>query len=436
MELTATPADRLSVLRLGTGPIPARTLRIEEWGTLEVGGGGDLSVDELNALLAAWESCSGRSPEAFFRFGRNSVQARNWIGVLRTADLQLEVRPRSLSSLSGAEVTQLDTNLQRMIHVAAASVHVTGAGALSGGGQLLDSAVMLLIERTSEALRRDRPRLYRARSEETLGVRGRIDPRRSELRAISRPGVSYSTWVELSLDTPLLRYLKAVLLEARQSISLKSRRRADAFLVKLDDVTTQRRAAEIRPSVSLPRNDLWTQALAIADDIAERRVGGQFVGRVPGMASLVYTAGLFEAFVAAVAEAHFGPRAVSAQHEVLPGVWESGAPKGAAPFFIDLLLHQPTRGRPAAIDTKWKWLSTNRPSLGLPAGDLQQMIAYIATVGGERGSFVVPWVGAEMPSDINPTLRLPSGGTVKVCFVPLASEDIIAATAAALERGV
>lgn len=403
-----------------------RHVTLEEWEEVTVGPDSELTAVELGELLEAWRRVQPTSAEGLFRFTESGVAPRNWIGVLRSPSIQLEVVPRGLRSLSQDQRNRLDVNVQQMLSSVLLGSVQSGREESSGAGGRLDSAVTALVEQTRTVLRTHRPRLYRARTAAMSAPRGRVNPVPTDLLSLRRPGLVVSTWVELSDDAPELQVIKSVLASTRQRVSVRTWRHVEGLLVDLQGVSIidPWRCRTVRARRKM---NAWDAPLALAIDILDGRVGGLLAGDAQGDAELVNIARLFERYVAIAMRAEMiGTERLDAQVSKSPGVWESGPKVGRSPadFVVDLVYSQAGTAK-VLLDTKWKQLRLDADGFGIASADLQQMISYAHVAGCRDVALVYPWIGPRDPFSSPPRLRVFDGHTtVSVYCLPMVVDDV------------
>ncbi len=415
----------------------ARRLRVEEWQPIRLDGEDGLTGLELEGLLAEWMNVSGTSPEGFFYFASRSVSVRNWSGTLRSPEVELQVLPRGGLSLKPEDLAILDANLNHMLATALLGTLKSDLIATSGEGQRWDAVVKALADATMSALRHFRPREYRIREETAPAIRGRIEPVRTELLRLRRPGMTHSRWVELTEDVAGPRFIKSVLLLARSRLSYGTRRYIEPVLAELEGVSDSS-----SPWVELSRlskgrqSASWEMPIRIATDLLDGRVGGLFSGMAMGESEVLYLPDLFERYFASVALQFLADERtdVRVQEERSPGVWSHGPFSGIAHggmFRTDIELWDiPTGVVVGIVDTKWKKLEPTRASLGITSDDLQQMISYAQLARCSDVALLYPWMSGRSPFLSSPVLEI--GGAVRTRIhafcLPLLAEDIRSAT--------
>lgn len=412
-------------------------LTVEEWEEVSVGPGAQLDWSELSDLLAAWQRCQPNTSESLFSFGARTVRPRNWLGTLRGSAVQMEVIPRGAKALDSAQRQRLDANVNTMLTTSLAGFISSGATATTGEGSRFDASVIALVEKTLDALRTHRPRLYRSRSEESASTRGRIDPVATDLLALRRPGMTSSRWVELSDDSPELRLIKSTLLTVQHRVGIGARRHLDRLLVELEAVGTvdprkHRNARQPR------RPTTWEAAIALAGNILDGQVSGLLAGGAIGDAELVSMPTVFEQFVhCAMAEVLGDSWMLRAQTTQSPGEWVQGPCSGQRPepFMTDLELRRDNSTH-AVLDTKWKVLRLDARSLGIASTDLQQMISYAEVTDCETVGLVFPWLDDHSPFDATPVLRVRGSSDIKVFVycLPILADSMSEAVAQLISR--
>lgn len=404
-------------------------LRVQEWEQVTIGPD-DLPEAAVAKVMAAWAAITGKSADDFFRLGRGKLSVRNWTGILSTDQVQLEVEPRGAPMPGTPERAALDRNLNLMLEAVSAGTIASGPVGATGEGSRYDAAVRALVTATESALRAYRPRRYVERREDLPHVRGRVDAVRTSVLRLRRPAHSSSRWVELSADTPALRFVKSALSVARTRVGPAARRRVDRLVVDLDEVATVGPDLASSHELLSHAHPSWRRPLVLATDILSGRVSGLLSGRVVSIGEVVFTPTLFEEFVAlGVTQELAASSVVAAQVETTPGQWGGlgDRPFDAPPFHLDIEVRKPDTGEvTVVIDTKWKHLLPRGSSLGVASDDVQQMIAYARLTQCRSAALVYPVMAATAPLPSTPTLLVKGLPPLKirVYWLPMAADDV------------
>ena len=267
---------------------------------------------------------------------------------------------------------------------------------------LLEVLIRLFVDRLLVAVRRGLPHRYREREDDLAFLRGKLDIPRQLARHSVRPDRLACRFEELSVDTPLNRVLKAAVTRlALMSGSDTNLRRLAELAARFEFVG--RSPAPAREPVRLDRTNTAFHRLY---RLAQALLGGQWQsttsGDSDGFGLLFPMNDLFEAFVGRTMRAVLAPRSVHLQdtgNYALEGDRERERLFALRPDIVvdgDIV-----------IDTKWKSLKAEEPTLGVKQHDVYQMLAYARAYQARRLVLLYPW-----------HRDLPSVGTLRQWKVP------------------
>lgn len=420
-----------------TGAKGRRTVRCEEWEPVRIGvPGAPLSFAELEQVFSKWRARTGTDPASYFEVRGNTLVPKNWTGVAPGDDVQLEVTPIGSSSLNPAERDALDRNISLMLQASLTGGSMELAeGDISQSGERMNVLLLAFCRLLSKARRRQVIRKYTPARMATRCTRGRTVFPAQVFESVRRPGYFVSEWVALDEDTPENRFIKVVLSRFRPRVSGSLRYKIDELICEFDAVglvsfpeAEWRRIRFDR----LPRE--YVALLRLGKALLDGEVPGLLSGLADAAAEIVFTARVYEAFVAAeitrVAEAR-GYRAEAQPRGRYFGKWENGAHRGRSAFELipDIQLYRDGANPVSCvIDTKWKRLVPSSPQYGISLDDVYQVVSYAVRFGHTNAILAYPWIGNGNPLGGNAHyITLPmsaSSGQIQVTivFVPMLEE--------------
>lgn len=385
---------------------PRRTVKCEEWEPVRVGvPGAPLSFDELGQIFRQWKLRTGTDPGAYFDLRGNVLMPKNWTGVAPGEDVQLEVSPIGSSGLGPQERATLDRNISLMLQASLTGGSMELAeGDITYAGERMQALLFAFCRLLAKARRRQVIRKYTPTRMATRCSRGRTVFPAQVFESIRRPGYFVSEWVALDEDTPENRFIKIVLARFRPRVSGPLRYKVDEQLCDFDNVplvsSPDREWRRIRFD-RLPRE--YAQLLRLGKSLLDGEAPGLFAGLSNSASEIVFTARVFEAFVASeitrIAEAR-GYRAEAQPRGRYLGKWDSGAHSGRQAFEVipDMQLYR--NGTPpvsCVIDTKWKRLVPTSAQYGISLDDVYQIVTYAVRFGHTHAILAYPWIGNGNP---------------------------------------
>ena len=350
--------------------ITRRLLQINEWSRVRC----DLTAREKSALQAraqAWQQQNNLSaPPLWFEGAEGEwLRARNYVGVLETENITLEIWPK-LDAENTARQSVMD-NFLWLLEVANSPLEIlqnTNEAPLKNAPlEFFDVFALLFARRLMPELQEGLPVEYQSIDDDLPLVRGRIQFARQLTRNYDRRDQTACLWDELQIDTPLARLLKCA---CKLLASRVKNPRASAFLDEclkhLAEATDLAPREVLRTAISFNRHtQRFAFCAAFARRLLENAAYEMSAGNAPGFSFLLDMNAVFEDYARAALQAHFGTF-VSNQHEV-----------GA-------LLRTPHQAIAQRADYRWRvqnqtWLGDAKYKISttLPdAADVRQITVY------------------------------------------------------------
>ena len=362
------------------------THTVLEWGHLAIGEDGvsPASAARLQAL-AQRETRRLRVPNPILtRTAAPSLRAGQVVGVLSVPNATVEILPK----VEGHEPGAVRQALARMLAVAWDLPIADSEPALlaTQRADLLEVLIRLFSDRLLVAVRRGLPHRYRQREDDLGFLRGKLDIRRQLAHHAVRPDRLACRFEELSVDTPLNRVLKtAVSRLSSVSTTDKNRRRLGELAARLELVG--RSPAPAREPVRLDRtNTAFHRLYQLARALLGREWQSTTTGTSDGFALLFPMNDLFEAFVGRTIRAGVASRIVRLQDSGKYALESTPERKPLYALRPDIVVDDDI-----VIDTKWKQLKADDPTLGVSQADVYQMLAYARAYRARRLVLVYPW---------------------------------------------
>ena len=378
------------------------THTVPEWGHLAIGeeGVSPKSAERLHSL-AQRETRRLRVPQPVLTpTARPSLHAGQVVGVLAVPGATVEILPK----IEGSEPAAVRRALTGMLAIAWDLPIADSEPALlaTQRANLLEILIRLFADRLLVAVRRGLPHRYRQRDDDLQFLRGKLDIPRQLVRNTVRLDRLACRFEELSVDTPLNRVLKAAVTRlASVSGSDRNLRRLAELSARFEFVG--RSSVPAREPVRLDRtNTAFHRLYRLARILLGREWQSTTSGVSEGFALLFPMNDLFEIFVGRTMRAVLAPRSVRLQDSgnyALEGDSELQRLFALRPDIVvdgDIV-----------IDTKWKQLNADEPTLGVSQADVYQMLAYARAYQARRLVLLYPW-----------HRKLPRAGTLRQWKVP------------------
>lgn len=360
------------------------TATIREWRDLPIGGNGvpPSVADRLHALADRATRRLRVAQPVLTRTAMPSLRAGQVVGLLAVPGWSVEILPK----IGGEEDGAVRRALVHMLAVAwgVPVADCTAALLATQRKDLLETLVRLFADTLLAAVRRGLPHRYRLKEDVLPLLRGKLDMRRQLTGHAFRPDQFACSFDELSVDTPLNRVLKsAVTRLASATRSAENARRLAELSARFEFVGDS--LDPMRERVGLDRTNTAFHRL---HRLARLFLAGDWqstaTGDREGIALLFPMNDLFEEFVGRSMRVALAPRSVRLQdsgHYALTG--EQGGLFALRP---DIVVDNDI-----VIDTKWKELKPDEPTLGVAQADVYQMLAYGRAYQAKRLVLLYPW---------------------------------------------
>ena len=371
--------------------------------------------------LAERETRRLRVPQQVLtRTARPSLHAGQVVGVLKVPGATLEILPKIGGEGDGA----VRHALTRMLAVAWGLRVADSDPALlaTQRDHLLEVLIRLFADRLLTAVRRGMPHRYRPREEDLPLLRGKLDITRQFVRRAVRPERLACRFDELSVDTPLNRVFKAAVSGlAASAQSAPNVRRLNELAARFEHVTDSPRPLGER--VMLDRtNGAFHRLYRLARLFLEGTRQSTTMGGSEGFALLFPMNDLFEEFVGRSMQVALAPQSVRLQDR------GRHALRRAAQGYFGLRPDIVVDGD-IVIDTKWKPIKADEPTLGVEQSDVYQMLAYARAYDARQLVLLYPWHELAGTPGILRRWCVPGTGTMfDVATVDVGSPDSVGST--------
>lgn len=334
--------------------------------------------------LAERETRRLRVPQPVLsRTFRPSLRAGQVVGVLSVPGACLEILPKIDGKHDGA----VRRSLTRMLAVALRfPIAASGSSLMATQRRdLLEVLVQNFADALLAAARQGLPHRYRRREDDLSLLRGKLDIRRQLTQNGARADRLACVYEELSVDTPLNRVLRAAVQRlASVCRTLENRRKISELAARLEFVGDS--SDPLREPVTLDRTNIPFHRLhALARLFLAGDWQSTSAGTREGFGLLFAMNDLFEAFVGRCMQAALAPRRVHLQRRNRHALEDCRQ----SPLFRlrpDIVVDDNV-----VIDTKWKHLDPDKPTLGVAESDIYQMLAYLRAYRAQRLVLLYPW---------------------------------------------
>lgn len=311
-----------------------------------------------------------------FQYGaRNTLVARNFVGVIHMGAYQVEVLPKI-----EAEEHRVRQNLLQMVATTLnLKLHGGELGHLDRANQsILEVLIRLYCDLLWEAVHKGMVCRYESRQDNLVVLRGRLNVAQQLRHNLARPDRLHCTFDEFTQDNPLNRALKAALRVlfrlARTEPSSKS---LAELLFCFDEVADVPVSAIRWEQVTTDRlSERYAPLIRMARLFIEGATPDLTAGTGDGFAVLFDMNQLFEEYVGRQVQRIAAEQRLTAQLQG-PKRHLAMRDSGSSCFELrpDIVLMEASNHL-AVIDTKWKRLKTNGTREEISASDLYQMFAY------------------------------------------------------------
>lgn len=315
------------------------------------------------------------------------AKARQWVGVLQTRGLALEILPRASSLHEKHSLKRARQNLLTMLSYAGqVPLRAREMAPLSTQDHPLSTTLTAIFaQRLKQELLLGLPRDYETHQQNRRTLRGRLLMSRHVVQNAAHRERFYVSFDQLTPNTPLTQSLKAAcrwLLSAVQEPAIEENLRHcllclrdvdDVHLTRqtLDSIRIDRRHERFRPIYELARMILAHQSPAAS------------LGEHHTFTLLFDMNVVFERFVASFLEKHVMPRfAEHSMHAQARHQWRyllksARSQKGVLRLEPDILITDTYTDAPTlTLDTKWKLLNQRNRRRGVSREDMYQLFAY------------------------------------------------------------
>ena len=341
------------------------------------------SGERMGARIAAWQ-------------GRETLRLQQFVGVMRTGDLLLEILPK-LDSLP--DPAQVRKNLVAMLAVTQ-DLEVRPSeivGFLESSEPFICALARLYCRRLLEAVRRGLRQEYVLHHDALPHIRGKVDwPAQARFQATQRLEFN-CIFDERSEDTPLNRTLKAALLAA--GTMLEGSRTAsivNELRYAMEGVSDACPTAEQVQRLRTDRmNRHLEPLLVLAKLILGNRnpdLGRSAQGNRNTYALIWDMNVLFEEYVGRLTRQTLTRRGLGVDLQAgAPAYLARDAVTNQNAFLLkpDILVRLNRRSLVVA-DTKWKGLDARQANLGVSQADVYQMLAYAHRYETEQAVLIYP----------------------------------------------
>jgi len=344
---------------------------------------------EVDALDRAQKSMGAN---AFTWTGRRRIKAAQFVGVIATPSVRLEILPK----IEKIEHIETRGTLIKMIG-AAQSIPIYDGDITPLNTQdkdLLEILILIFARRLASEVRKGLTRNYSRHRDDLARLRGKLDVTRQFTKFAAMPQKLACEFDEFSPDNPLNRLLAcATSLLMRRTKSSGTQRllaEIDAHFSDVSPVTIQQALSE---QIILDRkNKRWSVSERLARLLLKALYQTVHAGKQDGVALLFDMNKLFESYVTQIAQKTLRPLGYSVLSQ-RPQRALVRNESGQKAFITkpDIYIEGPEQV--FIIDTKWKPLDFSKSNYGISQSDAYQMHGYARVYDASATILLYPQMG-------------------------------------------
>lgn len=347
--------------------VVSETDRIDE-GTLHLT---EKTLQELERLNAG----------DFLEIGRTTIQAKNYVGVIRIGECSFQVFPKILRTSNTKEHRNLSaTNLLKMLSCSNLIPFSSPRAAILDIDRidLFEVFTRLFADGLENLIRHTQSREYIRKSDDLRFVKGKINIR--DYTNPARMHVIPCTYHDFSIDTSLNRTLKFTCYLMSRSVSDPGTiRKLRSIMNILDPVTlTPISVPEVDQIAFTRLNRVFEPFIRICRLFLQHSTLTLQVSRIESFSLMIPMERLFEAFIASILKEDpvyfFGPGSNVLPQKSIGYLAKDETERNVFLMKPDILIENSSR--PIIIDTKYKILKPDEVKYGVSQPDMYQMQAY------------------------------------------------------------
>ena len=331
-----------------------------------------LTIAEVEALDRAQKRMGA---SAFSWSSRHKIKASQFVGIIATSSVRLEILPK----IERSKTMQTRGALTKMIG-ASLSIPVYDGEITSLDTQdqdLLEIVILVFARRLMNQVRKGLTRNYNRQHDDLARLRGKLDVTRQFTKYASMPQILACEFDEFTADNPLNRLLACAssLLMRKTKVDRTRRLLAeiDAHFTDVMPVTSEQALAE---KIEFDRkNERWIACERLARLLLQSFYQTVHSGKRAGVALLFDMNKLFEAYVTKIAQKALRPLgyAVLSQKPQRALVRDETGQKA---FITKPDIYLKRNEQIIIVDTKWKPLDFSKKNYGVSQADAYQMHGY------------------------------------------------------------
>lgn len=388
---------------------------------------GHLLPAEVEALDRAQKHMGAN---AFAWAGRSKIKAAQFVGIIASSGVRLEILPK----IEKSKNVETRGTLIKMIG-AALSIPIYDGEITALNAQdkdLLEILILVFARRLVGEVRKGLTRNYQRKNDDLARLRGKLDVTRQFTKFAAMPQVLACEFDEFSADNPLNRLLACAtsLLIRKTNVAGTQRLLAevDAHFSEVAPVTVQQ---ALRETILLERkNQRWSVCERLARLLLQSLYQTVHGGKREGVALLFDMNKLFEAYVTRVAQKNLRPigYTVLAQEPQMALVRNSA---GDRAFITKPDIYIKGHGQVIIIDTKWKSLDFSKKNFGISQADAYQMHGYARVYDANATILLYPKMNEQL-GEISSWLFQKSKAQLRLAAVDILDETAMGKTLVSL----
>jgi len=354
---------------------------------------GRLSLSE--STIAFLEELNQTKP--FLECGLNTIQPLNYVGVIRTGDLTIQIFPKLFSDQNIAEHQAIVArNLLKMLaHTDNLPIKETDISSLDVERiDLFEVFIRLFAKELSRTIRYSQKREYVNKNEDLKVIKGKINFRKYTNPA--RLHIIPCEFYDFSIDNLMNRTLKyTCYLMSRSVTDFSTARMLRGVIDILDNVTlTPVTVAEIERISFTRLTRLFEPFIRICKLFLSHSTLTLQASDTESFSLLIPMEKLFEEFIAGILsdrpDFYFGRDIYVGSQEYIGSLVRDETDRGLFMMKPDIVIGDSPME--AVIDTKYKVLDEKDRKSGVSQSDLYQMYAYVVKTSVKRSMLLYPSV--------------------------------------------
>lgn len=346
----------------------------------------NLTISEVEVLDEAQKKMGAN---AFSWVGRRQIKASQFVGIIATSHIRLEILPK----IQKSEKNQTRGVLIKMI-CAALTIPIYDGEITPLNAQdkdLLEILILVFARRLVREVRKGLTRNYHRQNDDLSRLRGKMNVIRQFTKFAAMPQILACEFDEFSADNPLNRLLACTTSFLIHKTNVEGTKRLlaeiNAHFTEIRPVTVEH---ALRENIRIDlKNQRWRVSARLSRLLLQSFYQTAHGGKYEGVALLFDMNKLFEAYVTRVAQKTLRPMG----YKVLAQKPERALVRsydGQEAFITKPDIYVKGQGQTIIIDTKWKLLDLTKRNYGISQADAYQMHGYARVYDADTTILLYP----------------------------------------------